>query len=78
MVNSDVVGYTKTLNHRKIPQRTQKNNLLKANRILKLKCKLSGKSFFNILLHRGEANRPSAPVSYSTVLSGVREPLRGA
>jgi len=38
MVNPDVDSYAKTLNHRKIIRKTQKNNnLLKTKRILKSK-----------------------------------------
>jgi len=34
MVNLDVDSYSKTLNHRKILRKTQKNNPLKTKRIL--------------------------------------------
>jgi len=46
MVDTD--GYTKTLNHRKILRKTQKNNLLKTKITLKPKFKLSGGAVFHI------------------------------
>jgi len=46
MVNLDVDGYTKTLNHRKIIRKIQKNNnLLKTKTTLKPKYKLMGARF---------------------------------
>ena len=60
MVNLDVDGYTKTLNHRKIFRKMQKtNNLLKTKTILKPNYKLSGSSVFTFSLPGGEI-RPSA------------------
>jgi len=51
MVNPDVDGCTKTLNHRKTFRQTQtKNNLLKTKRILKPKYKLSGGPVFTFSL----------------------------
>jgi len=42
MVNPDVDGYTKTLNHREVLRKTQKNNnLMKAKKMPKPKYKLS-------------------------------------
>jgi len=47
MVNLDVGGCTKTINHRNIIRNMQKNNnLLKTKTILKPKYKLSGGSVF--------------------------------
>jgi len=52
-VNLDVDGYTKTLNHRKIIPKIQKNNnLLKTKTILKPKYKLSGGSVYTFSLPR--------------------------
>jgi len=49
MVNPDVDSYAKTLNHRKIIQKTQKNNkLLKTKGILKPKYHLRWRSGFHI------------------------------
>jgi len=51
MVNPDVDGYAKTLNHQKILRKTKKmKNLLKTKRILKPKYKLSGGPVFIISL----------------------------
>jgi len=60
-VNQDVDGYTETLNHQKILQKTQKK-LLKTKRILKLKYKLSeGPSFtFTVGGRRGQFAPPAA------------------
>jgi len=61
MVNLDVDGYTKILNHRKIIRKMHKNNnLLKTKTILKPKCKLRGGSVFTFSLPRGGEIRPSA------------------
>jgi len=62
MVNLDVdYGYTKTLNH------TQKiKNLLKTERILKPKYKLSGGPIFTISLPGREQFAPLPPVNYAT------------
>jgi len=64
MVNADVDGYNKTLNHRKMLRKTQKNkNLLKTKRTLKPT--ISSKLFrpgFHILLAR-EVDSPSGPPS---------------
>jgi len=61
MVNLDMDGYTKTLNHRKIIRKVQKNNnLLKTKTILKPKYKLNGARFSHLACQEGE-NRPSAP-----------------
>jgi len=63
MVNPDVDGYTKTLNHGKILQKVQKiKNLLKTKRILKPKYKLSGGPFCTISLPFA----PLPPVNYVT------------
>jgi len=52
----------KTLNHRKIIRKMQKNNnLLKTKTMLKPKYKLSGGSVFIFNLPIGEEIRPSAP-----------------
>jgi len=48
MVNLDVDSYAKTLNHRKIIRKTQKNNALKTKRILKPKYHLRWWSSFHI------------------------------
>jgi len=67
IVNQDVDGYTKTLNHRKILQKTRKNNNpLKTKRILKPKYNLSGGRFLHSACQG--ANRPSTPtpMSYAT------------
>ena len=62
MVNLDVDGYTKTLNHRRIIRKMQKNNnLLQTTTILKPKYKLSGGLIFTFSLPRGGGVRPSAP-----------------
>jgi len=54
MVNLDVGGHTKTINHRNTIRKMQKNNnLLKTKTILKPKYKLSGGSFFTFNLPRG-------------------------
>jgi len=46
MMNPDMDGYAKTYNHRKIIQKTHKNNnLLKTERILKPKYKQVGSGF---------------------------------
>ena len=51
MLNPDVDGYTKTLNHRIILRKTQKdNNLLKTKRMPKPKCKLNGVPVFTFSL----------------------------
>jgi len=48
MVNPDVDSYAKTLNHRKIIRKTQKNKLLKTKRILKPKYHLRWRSVLHI------------------------------
>jgi len=48
MVNPGVDVYAKTLNHRKIIRKTQKNNLLKTKRIRKPKYCLRWRSGFHI------------------------------
>jgi len=54
IVNPDVDGYNKILNHREILRKTQKNNnLLKTTRILKPKYKLSGGQVFTFSLFGG-------------------------
>jgi len=51
MVNADVDGCTKILNHRKIIRKTHKNNnVLKTKRMLKPKYKLSGRPAFTFIL----------------------------
>jgi len=54
MMNADVDGYTKTLNHRKIIWKTQKKTILKP------KYKLGGDPLFTFNLTGGEVC-PSAP-----------------
>ena len=50
-VNPDPDGYNKTHNHRKILRKAQKmKNLLKIERVLEPKCKLSGGPVFTISL----------------------------
>jgi len=69
MVNLDEDGYTKskTLNHRKIIRKIQKNNnLLKTKTIIKPKYKLGGGSVFTFSLRRGGKFDPMPPVSYVT------------
>ena len=53
MVNPDVDGYFKTLNHQKILRKTQKDNLLKTKRLLISKYKLSGVPVFAFILAGG-------------------------
>ena len=54
MVNANVGGYTKTLDHRKILRKNQIcNELLKTKRIIKPKYRLSGGSVFTFSLARG-------------------------
>jgi len=48
MVNLDVDSSAKTLNHRKIIRKTQKNNVLKTKWILKPKYHLRWRSSFHI------------------------------
>jgi len=48
MVNLDVDNYAKTLNHRKIIRKTQKNNVLKTKRIVKPKYHLRWRCSFHI------------------------------
>jgi len=65
MVNADVDGYNKTLNHRKILRKTEKNkNLLKTKRTLKptISGKLSFGPVFTFCLP-GRSIRPSGPPS---------------
>jgi len=60
MVNPDVDGYTKTVNHRKIIRKAHKNNnLLATKRMLKPKYKLSGRPVFAFSLPG--PIRPSVP-----------------
>ena len=66
MVNLDVDGYTKTLNHRKIIWKMQNNNLLKAKTILKPKYKLSGSRFSHLACQEGGKFDPLPRVSYVT------------
>jgi len=54
MVNSDVDDYTKTLNHRKIVQKTNRNNLLKTKTILKPKHQRSGVPVFTCSFPKGD------------------------
>ena len=62
MVNLDVGGCTKTINHRNIIRNMQKNNnLLKTKTILKPKYKLSGGSVFTFSLPRGGKFDPLPP-----------------
>jgi len=51
MVNPDVDGYTKTLNHRKNAKHI---NLLKTKRILKPKYKLNEVRFLHLACHCGD------------------------
>ena len=60
MVNPGMDGYTKILNHRKIPQTRKKQQILKTKRILTPKYTLSGYPVFTFSLQVG-AIRPSAP-----------------
>jgi len=54
MVNPDVDSHAKTLNHRKIIRKTQKNNnLLKTKGIQKLKYHLRWRPGFHIWIARG-------------------------
>jgi len=56
MVNLDVVGYTRTLNHRKRLRKTQKSNkLLETKRILKPKYKLCGCWVFTFSFSVGDS-----------------------
>jgi len=67
MVNLDVGGYIKTINHRNIIRKMQKNNnLLKTKTILKPKYKLSVGSVFTFNLPKGGKFDPLPPVSYVT------------
>jgi len=67
MVNLDVDGYTKTLNHRRIIRKMQKhNNLQQTTTILKPKYKLSGGSIFTFSLPRGGKFDPLPLVNYVT------------
>jgi len=54
MVNADVNGENKTLNHRKIIRKTHRNNLLQTKRMLKTNCKFSGSSVFTFSLPGGK------------------------
>jgi len=54
LVNPDVDGHSKTLNHRKILRKTQENNdLLKTKRIVKPRYKLSGAWFLHLACQGG-------------------------
>ena len=65
MLNPDVDGYTKTLNHRKKVRKLQIYNLLKTKKILKSKYRLSGGPFFTFSL--GGQFAPLPLVNYITV-----------
>jgi len=69
MVNPDVDGYTKTLNHLKILRKMQiNNNFLKTKGILKPEYKLSEvilRPVFTFSLPGGQF-APPPPVSYAT------------
>jgi len=67
MVNADVDGYTKALNHRKTPKNVKKNNILKTKRILKPNYKFSGGPVFTFTSPGGRGNSRLFPtVSYAT------------
>jgi len=65
VLNPDVDGYTKTLYHRKILQKTQKTTVLKQN--TKTKHKLSGCPIFTLSLPGGRFALCS-PVSYAAAI----------
>jgi len=68
VMNPDVDGYTKTLNHGKIFPKLQKSdNLLKTKR-MKKKYKLSGRPLFIFSLP-GQSIRPSDPSSVTPLLN---------
>ena len=56
VLNPDVDGYTKTLYHRKILQKTQKTTVLKTIRKLKPKHKLWVPNFYIKLARRGDSS----------------------
>jgi len=68
MVNPDVDSYAKTLNHRKIIRKTQKQQLTENQRNTKTEISLKVAVRVSYLYCQGgiSAFRPSTPVSYVT------------
>jgi len=62
MVNPDVDGYVKTLNHRKILWKSQKEQPTEYQKNIKPKYKLSGGPVFAFSYQRGDSSL-GAPVS---------------